>query len=63
LAIEFKLLDYDQGVDKLIKKSWPLRWRSKLGHYFLTINFFFCVGDQILVIEMQPDVDKLTKKS
>ncbi len=62
----FKLLDYDQGVDKLIEKSWPLRWQSKSCHYFLTFFFLkisFCIGDQILVIRMRLDVDKSIEKS
>ncbi len=38
------ILNYDkifQGVDKSIKKSWPLKLRLKLGHNFLTMHFFF----------------------
>lgn len=31
LMIEFRLLDYNQGVDKLTKKSWLLKWRPKFG--------------------------------
>ncbi len=41
LAIGFKSLDWDRGVDKSIEKSWPLRWQPKLGPNFLMVQIIF----------------------
>jgi hypothetical protein len=48
LITKFKLKDCDQAMDKLTKKSWPLRSQLKSSHYFLMIQilfqlFLFCV--------------------
>jgi len=51
MTTKFKLLDYDKGLYRSTEKVWLLRWQSKFGCHFLTIQknlkFFFCTNNRI----------------
>jgi hypothetical protein len=51
LAIEFRLLNYDWGLDRSTEKPWPIEMATKIYSPFFNsqknFNFFFYIGDQI----------------
>jgi hypothetical protein len=40
LGTKFNSLDYDQALDRLIKKSWPLKWRLEFNRHFSMVKIF-----------------------
>lgn len=66
LVTKFGLLDYNQGLDKLTKELWMLRWCLKSGCHFLTIQIvfksFFFINDQILVAGLQSGSRQVDQK-